>query len=760
VSELVHVQTLGGDGTAFLSGITSLIQIGSTVYAAGRWGGGLSAFDAAADGLAERDRQVWGGGTANFAEADLVSLTVDGQRALMLLTPSATSFNAYLLSEDGLITGTRLQLSVSGGMPDRPLDAAAADGRLYFGQTSGGVAAYARAGNGALTYLGQTGAGAVNALATTQVDGKPLVIAAETDRDAIAVFRPVAGVLALVDRIGAVDGLGINAPSHVEIVSVGGQRLVLVGAQQSNTVTVLRIGDDGHLTATDHVTDTLATRFGTMAAFAVAQAGDSAYVALAGEDGITVLRVLPTGRLVHVGTVADQGGWSLEDVSALALHLVGNDLMITTASATEAGLSAFRVDLSLQGEVVVGTGTSGTQAGSARDDIFLASAGDDVFRGGAGADTFVFHGDGSKDRVLDYQAGVDRLDLSAVPLLYSVSQLTVVRTANGAVIHFGALSLDLDSASGKPLSAADIRLAGDLQHVAAGNLSDIGRSVSGTSGADTLKGTAGSDFLHGMAGNDVLIASGGADNFDGGAGWDAVSYTRSDKRVVIDLSGAGATFKMAFKDGVAAGHTYRDIEEFRGGRHADLMRGDAADNTFRGQGGADVLWGAGGDDALFGGKGADTLSGHGGSDTLAGGAGADLLKGYNGNDRIAGGGGADTIMGGPGQDAMSGGAGADCFVFSTRSASPPGEERRDQITDFQVGVDWIDLRAIDAKAHTPGNQAFTFIGMQAFSDAGQLRYFHSGDTALIQADTDGDGAADIEIELHGTATLNAGDFSP
>ena len=60
---------------------------------------------------------------------------------------------------------------------------------------------------------------------------------------------------------------------------------------------------------------------------------------------------------------------------------------------------------------------------------------------------------------------------------------------------------------------------------------------------------------------------------------------------------------------------------------------------------------------------------------------------------------------------------------------------------------------------TPGDQAFSFIGMGAFSSVGgQLRYAQTATKTIIRGDVDGDGAKDFEIILDGLNTLTAGDF--
>ncbi|MBT0958603.1 M10 family metallopeptidase C-terminal domain-containing protein [Alphaproteobacteria bacterium KMM 3653] len=93
----------------------------------------------------------------------------------------------------------------------------------------------------------------------------------------------------------------------------------------------------------------------------------------------------------------------------------------------------------------------------------------------------------------------------------------------------------------------------------------------------------------------------------------------------------------------------------------------------------------------------DVLIGTTDADILYGGAGADGLHGDNGDD---------TLIGGSGADTLTGGAGADTFVFETMQDSPTAG---DVITDFDEGIDLIDLSAIDADLTQEGDQAFVFV---------------------------------------------------
>lgn len=189
--------------------------------------------------------------------------------------------------------------------------------------------------------------------------------------------------------------------------------------------------------------------------------------------------------------------------------------------------------------------------------------------------------------------------------------------------------------------------------------------------------------------------------------------------------------------------------------------GDAGGGTtdtgivLNGKAGNDSLSGKSAADTLYGNGGADKLYGNAGADKLYGGDGNDQLYGGTGNDYLSGGKGSDLLQGGGGKDVLIGGAGADDFVFKTVAESGKGSGR-DVINDFsRAQGDDIDLRGIDANTNVSGNQAFLFIGGNAFSGkAGQLQYKNG----VVAGDVNGDKVADFHIEIANHHGLVAGDF--
>ncbi|MCP5075867.1 MAG: calcium-binding protein, partial [Rhodobacteraceae bacterium] len=277
-----------------------------------------------------------------------------------------------------------------------------------------------------------------------------------------------------------------------------------------------------------------------------------------------------------------------------------------------------------------------------------------------------------------------------------------------------------------------------------GDDSLLGRSgddeLNGEAGNDTLKGNAGNDRLEGGAGNDALFGGTGSDQLFGGTGNDA-------------LNGG---FGLDYLEGGSGNDTYTvdrtgDMVVENAGQGTDKVRSGSFDLDLADFANVENL-------ALLGLADLDA-SGNDGANTLTGNGGANILTGFGGDDKLKGGAGADDLIGGLGRDKLTGGADADRFIFNAAAETGTTSATRDIIKDFsQAETDLIDVAAIDAGV-AAGDQAFAFIGTAAFSGAeGELRYVQTATKTIVEADVDGDGAADFTITVLGLHTLAAGDF--
>jgi len=248
---------------------------------------------------------------------------------------------------------------------------------------------------------------------------------------------------------------------------------------------------------------------------------------------------------------------------------------------------------------------------------------------------------------------------------------------------------------------------GDGNDLAQGG--DFADSFSGGNGDDAILGNGGNDSYNAGAGTD------GNDTFDGGEGIDTYFALNATAAVTIDLDEGLATGTSIGTDKLIS------VEDASGSNFDDFLTGNSGANNLRG------------------GTGVDTLSGADGRDSLFGDANNDIL------------------IGGLGGDFLTGGADSDTFDYNKLKDSGLTAGTRDQILDFVHLADEIDLSTLDAVVGKVGNQAFKFVA-GGFTKAGQVHAVAHGSNTLVEINIDGDKAAEMSILLHGTITLNGGDF--
>ncbi|MDR9402488.1 MAG: calcium-binding protein, partial [Halothece sp. Uz-M2-17] len=267
-------------------------------------------------------------------------------------------------------------------------------------------------------------------------------------------------------------------------------------------------------------------------------------------------------------------------------------------------------------------------------------------------------------------------------------------------------------------------------------------TLEGTLANDTILASGGNDEVFGLYGHDFLYGQDGNDLLHGGSNGDSnfqgleESYENDGNDFLIGGAGNDELRGETGDDHLWGGD---GNDTLKGGAGNDILRGDTDIEAPIGHlevGNRNITQGAG-DDILDGGAGIDTveqwtegdliLSGNTTSATLTGGGNTDQLEsiekvklfggstnnqldasqfdgsvelaGEAGNDTLTGGSGDDILTGGYGDDILTGGAGADRFTFSSPS------EGMDTITDFEVGLDKIQLNASEF------GETFSFLGV-------------------------------------------------
>ncbi len=763
-----QVAMLAGDSAGFLSNITdlSVATTGTTtmLYVATAQGGGLSSYFLGANGaIGSGQHMAYSKSTMPMASTSLVEVDFPTKPAVLAIGTYDTKLQAYTLTTAGGLAGT------TAGLLSAPTDLATAScatvsvtlgpvSYLYTAHSGEStVAGYSIVSNKLLAELpavAGTGAptgGSITTLGTVDVGSSHILLAGLTGSNTVVSYTIGAtGALTYADHDGQTEGLALNAPSAIATAHVGGETYAIVGSAGNSALSVLHVAADGQLQATDQVTDDLNTRFGGVTQISTITAAGHDYILAAGaDDGISLFTLLPGGRLFHLSTVADTTSSTLDNVSALTTHLHGSTIDVYAASATEAGLTQFAIDLSSMGSVLEGTASLTKVAGTALDDILIAHDGTDVMTGGAGADTFIFDiagasHDGKLGTVADYTAGTDRLDLSDLPMLYDTRQLTITETTKGAEIHFGAYWIEVDAKTPGPLSADKFSNA-DILNLSHSQISftdgtyeanttpdtAAGLTLTGTKGADILTGDSGADILSGglgndrldgLAGQDTLHGGDGADKLYGGDGNDLIygGDSASDGNDTIDAGAGNDTADAGAGNDSVAGGLGDDL--LSGGTGNDSIDGGAGNDTLAGGDGCDTLLGGDGNDSISGGTSSadlrDVIYGGAGNDTIDGGYGNDSISGDDGNDVIEGGFGADTLIGNAGNDTLSGsalsdllcGGAGDDFLnggFGTdRLNGGAGADRFFHLGVASHGSDWIqDYTAADGDVLVFGNAA-------------------------------------------------------
>jgi Ca2+-binding RTX toxin-like protein len=377
-------------------------------------------------------------------------------------------------------------------------------------------------------------------------------------------------------------------------------------------------------------------------------------------------------------------------------------------------------------QALFGNAASNHLIGGGGDDYLYGAAGADIMEGGTGDDSYSV--DTSGDVVVEAAgAGTD-----------------TVLTSLGSSALLYALPAFVENLVGTSAAGQGVGGNGLDNILTLGDGNDF--IVLEQGGNDTVIGGGGNDYIF------LGAAFTAADAIDGGGGSDTVALLGS---YVLTLGAPGLvnieTLSLLGAAASLGAHvTYSittvDANVPTGGRLTIYGGGLLADETLFFNGYAET------DGALsvYGGAGNDTFAGGPANDAFVGGAGDDLMYGLGGMDWLEGGLGADTMRGGPGND-----------VFVYQSAAESNAAKTDHILDFEYVSDHIALTNIDANTAVAGDQAFSFIGSGPFSNtAGELRAYQSGASWFVEGDVNGDGSADlvIQVDTAGGHAMIAGDF--
>ena len=321
-------------------------------------------------------------------------------------------------------------------------------------------------------------------------------------------------------------------------------------------------------------------------------------------------------------------------------------------------------------------------------------------------------------------------------------------TYRGELNYHGSDTLVIDVDDNGATGAGGIKT--DHETVAISLTTD--GAIQGTSGNDTPPGTTGNDLfdlsqggndtVNGGDGNDYIYFGGAfdaGDSVDGGAGTDTLALI-GNYSLTFDSDSLVGIERLALISGTAIGGSHVSYSvatidsNVEAGKVLEVLGGGLqSDETLVFNGSAET-------------DGGFYVAGGAAADAIAGGQQKDALVGNAGDDALYGLGGGDWLLGGAGADTLRGGTGNDHFVYQSTADSTAAAT--DHIVDFEDTTDLIELGAIDADTLADGDQAFSFIGSNAFSHtAGELRAYQSGSDWFVEGDVDGDGNADLVIQV-------------
>ncbi len=422
------------------------------------------------------DTEYFSGSMATQFNRIGVPVSLAGDDQLILDVGNAAGLVGYTMNSDGTLgelreTGTLMTGGGFSAVSHVPTD---------FGEMLtvahheiGQIATYTVGGDGSLQF-NQAVSGAADSMQALDVDGQHFLVTVDATANTVESFHidDSTGALSVVENTEALETLGISRPSAIEGINAYGQSWVIVAGAESNSLSVLKLAEDGSLSATDHVIDSRHTRFEAVQDLSVALVDGHVFVvAGGGDDGVSLFTMIPNGQLVYLDSFADTHQSGLQNVETLNVAHVGDELQILVASQQDAGLTQLTVDVADVGVLRDGFGTVvGTDGadklsggiletdlmGGAGDDILIAGTGATTMTGGSGADIFVMQFGSDPTTITDFQAGLDRLDMYDYPLLRSPGQLGFTSTVRGAKIEYLDEKIEVISASGGPLTEAQV----------------------------------------------------------------------------------------------------------------------------------------------------------------------------------------------------------------------------------------------------------------------------------------------------------------
>ena len=467
-----------------LMGLSSLdiISVGTRRYliAAGEADGGMSSYEILNDGtLVPADDVLFGANTGTANVRYVNAYTFEGASYVIPSGRYDNNLAVYQLDGAGaFIANETLSGAGTANLTMSEVVVVDANSYLFSANTTSGLDRFTISAGGVLTNqtlfpdTAFTALGDISSMISATLQGHKFLFVASAFDAGINVFE-VNAAGGMINRFLLEPGaVGFNAPSTMATAQIGPRAFLLVGSAETDSLLVFRVSRGGKLKLVDELIDKSETRFERISALEVFIVEDRHFVLAGGSDGgITLFELDYRGRLNMLGVVADEFTTTLSNISDIEVEIIGTDIFVFVGSASEHGFTEFQLTLD-PGSTLIGgpiaetlTGGSGddTIFGMGKSDILIGGAGNDrlidgrgrdVLTGGTGADIFEFIADGQRDKITDFEIGIDRLDFTDYEGLYSYLDLTIRSRVDGAAILIGDEVLWIRSFDGQPIDPA------------------------------------------------------------------------------------------------------------------------------------------------------------------------------------------------------------------------------------------------------------------------------------------------------------------
>jgi len=479
--------TLVGPNLSYLAGVSSfeLIEDNGQIrlYSGSNALGGVTGFNLTVGGTANAIGE-WsaGGGGGILRVEDLTVVSFGGSQRLITSQTDGSSLWGLDVGAGGTLgTATQQNLGMAPSLSQITQFTLGGNEFIVGGAAgTGGLAVYQVQANNdfvltdTLTDSTKAALGDAADLSTVVVGGNTYLLSGSLAEGQISTFAlSSSGQATLVDTLGMDDGMWLSGMDSVATVTAGGVTYGVVAGTNSSSLTLVEINSFGAMRVTNHITDTLDTRFANVQAVETFSVNGRGFVVAGGsDDGLSLFEILPDNTFYEHQSIANQAGWTLGNVTAIKAAVLAGEVQIFAAGTNATGISQFTLNTGSISAQIVGTadadtlnGTAGDDLifggdgadallGGAGDDILYGAAGADTLTGGAGADVFVFDSDLAEDRVLDFELGIDQLDLGRWGRIYDASSLTITAISDGAQISWGDYSVRVTSSNGQPIFAS------------------------------------------------------------------------------------------------------------------------------------------------------------------------------------------------------------------------------------------------------------------------------------------------------------------